>query len=346
MLIPIATFLLITLVLLGFATVIRRVGSRSDHVVLAGARHRPPMFGILTKPLSGMLPTSQKTRERLQQFLQQAGHYHRYALIEYLASRNAMIFGWIGLVVTFIATGTEPGDGLIQPTLIVGGVGLICCFAGPRLLLEAAAKNRLQRIECELPDALDMISMCLTGGLSLPVSLERVSKELSNSHPDLAYELGIMARQMQAGSMDGAVRRFAQRIHTPEVQSLAALIGQTDVQGSSVTSAFMGFADSIRLTRRQRADEQGNKTALKMLFPLVFCLAPAVYLMLLAPAAIELRTFVRREATPGGILSMSPEDFGEVLSGNGAADIGSDLRQLPTPEALREADRLRSGSGR
>jgi tight adherence protein C len=281
------------------------------------------------------------TREKLERFLHHAGHYHRSVLTEYLASRNALILGWTALVVTFIATGTEPGDGLIQPTIIVGLVGLACCFAVPRLILEAAAKSRLQRIESDLPDALDMISMCMTGGLPLQVALVRVSGELKHSHPDLAYELGIMGRQMEAGSFDGAVRRFAQRIATPEVQALTGMIRQTDSQGASVTSSFLDFADNIRLTRRQRADEQGNKTALKMLFPLVFCLAPAVYLMLLAPAAIELKTFVQREATPGGILSVSPEEFGDVLQGT--TTVGGSLRQLPTPEAIREADSMRSG---
>ena len=90
------------------------------------------------------------------------------------------------------------------------------------------------------------------------------------------------------------------KIDTPEVQSLAAIIGQTEQQGSSVALAFQDFADNVRLARRQTADERGNKTALKLLFPLVFCLAPPVYMMLLMPAAIEMSQFIKREAQPGG----------------------------------------------
>jgi tight adherence protein C len=340
MFVPLAAFAVIFLVFFGVSLVFLRSGRNQE--VRVGASRRRLIFGGLTEPLAHALPCSVARRERLERFLRHAGHYHRDAVIEYQALRNALVLGCLASTITFLAVGTEPGDGLLMPTLLVGAVGLVICYALPRLMLEAMAKSRVQRIEHDLPDALDMITMCTSGGLPLPVAVSRVSDELVHSHTDLAYELKIVGRHTEASSLENALRRFAHRIDTPEVQSLAAIIGQTETQGAGVARAFQDFADNIRMTRRQRADEQGNKTALKLLFPLIFCLAPPVYVMLLAPAAIELRDFVKREALPGGLLATSPGDLDGALQGSGPIEYGDQLGELPTPELLQEADALRS----
>ena len=85
----------------------------------------------------------------------------------------------------------------------------------PRLILHAMAKARLQRIEYALPDALDMITMCVAGGLSLNGAFRRVGEELDETHPDLACELRILARQTETGSLGAAVKQFAKRLDTP-----------------------------------------------------------------------------------------------------------------------------------
>ncbi len=313
MLIPIIAFVAVSVLFFVIASVFLHVGKNDEQTLLVGNRQRHLLFGGLTGPLSIAIPTGAGNREKLQRFLRHAGHYHRSALAEYLALRNAAILSWLALVVTFIAVGTEPGDGLLASSLVIGLVGLIVCFALPRLLLESQAKSRLERIEDGLPDALDMITMCMSGGLPLQTALVRVSDELQPSRADLAYELRIVGRQMEAGSLGGALRRFAERIDTPDVQTLSAMIGQTDSQGAGAASAFQDFADTVRLTRRQRAEEQGNKTTFKLLFPLIFCLAPPVYLMLLAPAALELKSFVDRETSDGGLLEAGPGEVGQIM---------------------------------
>jgi tight adherence protein C len=330
MLLPFAVFagtfvLFFGLMLLGLAS-----GRNSGQDLIPGYRRRPPIFGGLTSALSHLLPSGQRERDKLSRFLRQAGHYHRTALMEYLALRNALVLGWGLLVLSFIALATEPGDGWLRPVLIVGAIGGVAFFAVPRLILESLAKSRVERVERDLPDALDMITMCMSGGLSLPVAMDRVSSELCPSHPDLAYELRIVGRQMEAGSLEGAVQRFAERIDTTEVQSLAAMIGQTQTHGASVVGAFQDFADDIREVRRQRADEQGNKTAIKMLFPLVFCLAPPVYLLLLAPAGIELSRFVKRETQAGGVLASSPDELNAVIGTTGSSPAGDTIYDLPS----------------
>jgi tight adherence protein C len=336
MLVPLTAFAAVFGVFFGASFLFLYSGRNQQ--IRVGAARRGLLFGGLTAPLAGALPCGASKRQQLERYLHHAGHYHRDALTEFLALRHALVLGWIAIIVTFLAVGTEPGDGFLKPAMIVGAVGLVICYTFPRLMLETLAKSRVQRIEHDLPDALDMITMCMTGGLPLSVAMARVSDEMQHSHPDLACELRIVGRQTEAGSMDSALRRFAQRIDAPEVQSLAAIIGQTETQGAGVAMAFQDFADNVRLARRQRADEQGNKTALKLLFPLIFCLAPPVYIMLLAPAAIELRNFVKEEAGPGGLLATSPTDLNDVIQNAEAIEYGDTIRQLPPPQPLEQVD--------
>jgi tight adherence protein C len=296
-------------------SVIRRGRNRDDDVG-PGGRRRTLLFGPLTAALAGILPCPAATREKLSRFLRHAGQYHRHALVDFLALRNTLVVGWVLLVATALVVLTNPGDEQIFPMLVGGLIVAIVLYTLPRLFLEVIGHNRVQRIEESLPDALDMATMCMSGGVPLQSALLRVSDEMQSIHPDLAFELRVVGRQMEAASLDTAVRQFAARIDAPEVQSLAAILGQTERQGAGVAAAFELFADNVRLNRRQRAEEAGNKTAIKLLFPLVFCLAPPVYLMLLAPAAMELTDFVRRErqsGQPGSVPYSSAETVQPLL---------------------------------
>jgi len=337
MILPLAAFFATLLVCFVLALLFVRGGKNRDEILTKDGP-RALIFGNLTRALAGTLPTSEANRERLTGFLRSAGHYHRPALTEYLALRNILVVGWLLLIIAVMVVATEPGDSWMLPLVAVAGIGAVILFSIPRLVLETAAKGRLHRIEEGLPDALDMITMCMAGGMPLQMALGRVSGELKATHPDLAFEMKVVGRQTEAGSLAKALRQFANRIDTPQVQSLAAIIGQTDMQGASVAGAFEDFADDVREARRQRADEQGNKTALKMLFPLVFCLAPPVYMLLLAPAVIEMKEFISRESAPGGALT-APQNMSAVLDENDVPELGlgdsAGIRQLHETDEAR-----------
>ena len=339
MLIPLAAFAVTAAVCFGLSMLFIRSGRNRDRII-TGSGPRSLIFGPLTPGLAGIMPRTGKTQEKLATFLRHAGHYHRSALQEFNALRCVLLLGWTFLILALMVATTQPGDSGMLLWLIVGGIGAMLLYSLPRLILETMAKNRQQRIEESLPDALDMITMCMSGGLPLQMSMQRVSEEIEPIHRDLAFELKVIGRQMEAGSLENSLKQFAARVDTPDVQSLAAIIGQSEHQGASAALAFQDFADNVRLTRRQRADEQGNKTALKLLFPLVFCLAPPVYMMLLMPAAIEMSQFVKRETQPGGALSADPETVGQVLEGNdlfGANESTSDLMDEISSERTQRA---------
>lgn len=322
MLVPLVAFLVISAAAFGMLMLFVR-GGRNQPVETAGpASRRPLVFGALTHPLAGILPIRPETRQRYARFLHQAGHYHSQALAEYLSIRNALVLGAVLLTVTAIVVFTTPGDPAMYQ-LAVGGLLLVALlFALPRLVLETMAKSRSRRIEHGLPDAMDMITMCISAGLPLQQAILRISDELQSSHPDLAFELRIVARQTEASSLNAAIQRFAKRLDVPEVHSVAAMVWQAEQQGASVAGAFQAFSDQVRLSRRQRAEEIGNKASFKLLFPLVFCLAPAVYLMLLGPAVMDLREFFRRESRPGGVLSSRQQNVDSVMSAMPAAPGG------------------------
>jgi len=321
MILPALAFLAVSVLFFGVGMLLMRAGSGPSGDILAGGQMRPMLFGVLTPALAGVLPLGAKTRQRLEQELCQAGYYHRNAPDGYLALRNVLVVGWVTLIGTVIVIASKPGQGLDLRLLILSFLGVIVLYAVPRMVLSGRAKARVRRIEYALPDALDMISMCMAGGLGLQQSLARIGNELTATHPDLACELRIVSRQADSGSLSNALGRFSQRIDTSEVQSLASVVGQTERHGNAVASVFHDFASDVRRQRRQVAEEKGNRTSVHMLLPLILCLAPPIYLLLLTPAVIELRQFVMQENTPGGVLS--PEQATESLQNPVAADLVS-----------------------
>lgn len=305
MLIALITFVLVFTASFGLMLLFLRSGRNRDEEDGSPSQRRPLLFGGLTAALAGMWPVRQPIRERYVTWLRQAGHYQSSAVMEFLALRNTLVVGSLLVLVAAIVVLTQPGDAAMYGIGLGGLILLVILFAVPPLILESMAARRKQRIEESLPDALDMISMCTSAGLPLQQSIVRVANELGPTHPDLSYELRIVGRHTEAGSLSAAMQQFAKRMDAPEVTGVAAMVWQAEHQGVSVASAFHSFSDQVRLNRRQRAEELGNKAAFKMLFPLVFCLAPAVYLMLLGPAVMDLREFFRREKAPGGALSAS-----------------------------------------
>jgi tight adherence protein C len=296
-LITVGAFVLISLTLYVLGRLI--VGGRRNDA--ANAPQRPLALGPLTRPFAASLPAL--ADEELPKDLRRAGFYHPLALKEYLAVRNALVWGWLTLCVVAYAAIVRYQPSILLFFFVLSIVILVLCYSVPRLILQAQAAARMQRIQRSLPDGLDMITMVMEGGLPLVSALEHVSREIGTAHPDLACELGIVARHTRARSLDDALRKFADRIDTPDVQSLAALVSYAERLGSNVVGAFREFADSIRRSFRQRAEERGNKASVKLLFPIVLCLAPPVYILLLAPAMLELRNFVIQQNRPGGILS-------------------------------------------
>lgn len=165
---------------------------------------------------------------------------------------------------------------------LIGGIG---ATVAPAFLLDYLKVRRQTAMRRALPDALDVIVVCLEAGLSLPSSFSRVSRELADAHPTLALELRIVEREVQMGlSLGEAMRNFAKRFDLEELRSLASVVVQADRYGASVSRAFKVFAGSMRLRRQQRAEERAHKAAVKLAIPTALFIFPAMLVVTLAPA--------------------------------------------------------------
>lgn len=252
-----------------------------------------PVFGDLTDPLAAQLPLLGSTPDSLNKDLRRAGYYKPSARSEFLALRNVLAIMCVLFTgITAVMVGPERTD--LLATILVWGFGAAAlAYILPWLFLKSQVRARLDRIRRGLPDAFDMLTMCLSGGLGINDSLANVSREIYSAHPDLGTELEIVRRQAEMGSLGEAFRQFAERIDIPETAALKGLIQQTERLGSNVVQAVKDFADDIRTRQRQTADERASKAGIKLLFPLVLCLAPATLIILWGPALLELRNFFR-----------------------------------------------------
>lgn len=247
--------------------------------------------------LSGLLgedsPLDKETRRRLAQEekkrqmrerLMQAGFYASASSSLFVTFRLLLIAGGVGLGFLISTMGSLP----LQHGLGLGAFCGVAATIAPGFWLDNRKAARQMKIRRALPDALDVLVVCLQGGLSIMASISRVADELVTAHPMLAMEFKIAERQMQMGQTAGeALRGIADRFDMEELRGMAGVIRQAERIGSSVAHAIEVFAETLRLKRHQRAEEMAHQAAVKLLIPTVLCIFPAIFVVILGPAGIQ-----------------------------------------------------------
>jgi tight adherence protein C len=233
----------------------------------------------LLKKLTTFVPRSPRSMGMIRRRLALAG-YHKasHAAIYSLAEVLCPLLGFL-LGVFFLGF----SRGLIF-AILFGIVGYLL----PGFVLDRRIKRRQKLIRNGLPDALDLLIVCLEAGLAIDQALLKCSEELRIAHPDLAEELRLVNIETRAGKprME-AFKNFADRTKVDDVRALVAMLIQTDRFGTSIAQALRTHAEVSRTKRRQRAEEAAAKMGVKLVFPLVFCLFPAFYVVTLGPAVIK-----------------------------------------------------------
>ncbi len=264
----------------------------------------------LVESLAGQLPQTSGKTGVLDHELRRAGYYQPEALNVFLAIRNSLVIIVVVCTATLAVTIGPEYQRLVIRILLVGTIATGLVWALPRLILRTLGNRRVERISRSVPFALDIITMCLSGGLSLRDALKHVSRELRAAQPDLAMELTIVQQQADMTSLDMSLRQFTKRIDAPEIAALSALIAQSQQLGTDTVHLLRDYSESIRSRWRQAADERASKTGVKMLFPLTFCLLPVVLIVLWGPAVMELwiflTTFSDRYPTSNDVLPIVP----------------------------------------
>jgi tight adherence protein C len=215
----------------------------------------------------------------------QAGYPTPSAVPIYLATRAllpAALAG--GALVLLPLLGFSPLAAMLG-VVYFGGLGYVL----PTLTVGMRARKRQKEMQRALPDALDMLVVSVEAGLGLNQALVRVAEEIDRLSPVLSEQMSLVNYEIRAGTArEEALRNWSDRTGLADIASLAGMLIQTDRFGTSVAQALRIHADTMRTKRRQRAEEAAAKTTIKLIFPLVFCIFPAMFVVILGPAMIQI----------------------------------------------------------
>ncbi len=242
-------------------------------------------FQRLLADLGNRIPASAVDQAPLRRLLRQAGFDSEGAVGIFWGSRlgAALTLGAMGGF-----AGTLAGGGVGIPLLAGGYCGAIG-WVLPGIWVRHQRARRQKEINSALADALDFLVVCVEAGLGLNQALVRVAQEVGGMSRELGKELAFTNLQIRAGTArPEALQDLAERTGIPAMQGLVTTLIQTDRFGTSVARSLRVHADTLRQKRRQAAEEAAAKTTIKMVFPLVLCIFPALFVVLLAPGLIRI----------------------------------------------------------
>lgn len=230
-------------------------------------------------------PKSELEQSKLKVALANAGFNSPHAIEVYLAIKFASLI--LGVV---LGSGYGLASwGVSQKGIAASVVGAGLGFYLPELVMLILRKSRQEKIFLSLPDALDLLVVCVEAGLGLDAGMRRVSEELSDTAPELCSEFGLCNFQLQMGRQRREVLHdLGVRSGVDDLKALSAILIQADRFGSSIAQALRVQSDTMRVKRSQLAEERAQKTAVKLIFPLVLFIFPGIFVVLVGPAAISM----------------------------------------------------------
>lgn len=245
---------------------------------------RPPALIEMIARLGGFLP-AREGRDALRTGLVRAGFRRPEAVMVFLGTKVVCAIALPLLWIAFGYLTARPIGNVVSWTLVWGLIG----FYLPTLYMAVRQRRRHDDIQSALPDALDLMVICVEAGLGIAAALQRVAGEIRIASRELSTELSLVHQEMQTGvSRADALRNLAHRTGVEEVYLLVAMLIQTDRLGTSIAHTLRAHAESMRVRRRQRAEQMARKASVKLAFPLVFLILPALLVVILGPAAIQL----------------------------------------------------------
>ncbi len=208
------------------------------------------------------------------------------AVDRFLAVRAVTAFAAVIAFFLFFVFGVMPFEG--KTNFFVGGLTVFALLAGPDAKLNRKVQARQHQIRIMLPDVLDLLTISVEAGLGFEQAMDRV---ISAVPGPLSDEFARMLGEVRAGaSRADSMRAMDERCNVPEVRSFVLAILQADTFGISIGRVLRSQAEEMRIKRRQLAQEKAQKAPVKMLIPMVFCIFPALFVVVLGPAALNIRT--------------------------------------------------------
>lgn len=237
-----------------------------------------PMVDAMARFVTRFTP--QQTLESTRHKLELAGNPRNWSPAEFWGVRLLATVGLGGLFGLLILVSKQP----INKLLMFGGGAALVGFVYPQVWLSNKIRSRQNAIIKALPDALDLLTICVEAGLGFDAAMARVADKWDDP---LSDEFGRVIREIQLGkARKDALRDMAARMDVPDVTSFVAAIIQTEQLGVSIAKVLRIQSDQMRMKRRQRAEEKAHQAPIKMLFPMVFLIFPSIYIVLLGPAVL------------------------------------------------------------
>ena len=239
----------------------------------------------IAQPINKLLPASATEARKLQRQLMHAGFRSPEASLIYRAIQLCSMSGFPLIVAGACAYLGKPlGSALVYIIL-----AFVAGFILPRYFLSRITKNRQRELRWGLADALDLMVVSVEAGLGLNAAMMKVASELRDVHSAIAIEFELANLEIRVGrERDEALRNLAERTGVEDLRSLVAMLIQTDKFGTSIAKGLRVFSDGLRTKRRQRAEQEAQKAAVKLLFPLACFLFPTLFIAILGPAALNL----------------------------------------------------------
>lgn len=239
----------------------------------------------LASPLNKILPPSATEARRTQKLLMQAGYRSPEASIIYRGIHVASMAG-IPVITAGVTTYFAQA---FSTVFIAVMIAFVMGFFLPPFFLKRTISKRQRELRWGLADALDLMVVSVEAGLGLNAAMMKVSSELKDVHMAVASEFELANLEIRVGrDRDEALRNLAERTGVDDLRSLVAMLIQTDKFGTSIAKGLRVFSDSLRTKRRQRAEQEAQKAAVKLLFPLACFLFPTLFIAILGPAALNL----------------------------------------------------------
>lgn len=235
--------------------------------------------------------TPQKTLENTTRLLELAGNPNNWSAATFMTIRVAATIFFA--VITFLFM-TQFGRGTIGQRVLAAFIGAILGYMLPVMWLRAKVDRRKNAIIKKLPDALDLMTICVDAGLTFNAAMQKVDDKWEDP---LANEFGRVIYEMQLGkSRRQSLKDMADRMDVPDVTSFLAAVLQADQLGVGIGKVLRIQSEQMRVRRRQRAEEKAQQAPVKMMFPMVFLIFPSIFVVLLGPAGFEI---LRNEAVSG-----------------------------------------------
>jgi len=248
-------------------------------------RHPSLVFHDLVKKLGSILPASPKDVTVMQRRLIRAGIRNPGALKMLYGAK--LILGLVLPIAAGFALVASPLGAERKALAVMGALAV--GFFGPNEYVRMRARRRQRAIRRGLPNALDLLVVCVESGLGLDQAIMQVAKELENAHPEISQEFTLVNLELRAGKRRlEALRNLADRSAVDELKKLVAVLIQADRFGTGIAQSLRGHSDYMRVQARQTAEEKAAKLGVKLVFPIFFCILPSLFVVTVGPVFVRI----------------------------------------------------------